>query len=206
FPIAAAKTGMLATPELVGETCDFLWKQRGAFPVVVDPVMVASSGDRLLVEEAIAGYRELLLPMAAVATPNLAEAAVLLDLPIEAVASMDQGRAAQEFSDRYRCPVLIKGGHWQQGDEAIDLLWDGVSEHHFTAKRMIGVDTHGTGCTLSAAIAAGLALGTPLVEAVGAAKQYITGAIRQAYLWGAPEGTGAIRALNHFPEGVGCDA
>ena len=69
FPIAAAKTGMLATPELVGETCDFLWKHRGAFPVVVDPVMVASSGDRLLVEEAIAGYRELLLPMAAVATP-----------------------------------------------------------------------------------------------------------------------------------------
>lgn len=204
FAIAAAKTGMLATPELVAVTADFLWERRGAFPVVVDPVMVASSGDRLLVEEAIEGYRHRLLPMAALATPNLAEAAVLLDRSWDALAEMDMAEAAREFSDRYRCPVLIKGGHWRQGDLAVDVLWDGAVVHQFSAPRVMGVDTHGTGCTLSAAIAAQLARGLPLAEAVGQAKRYLTAAIVEAHVWPAgEEGRPAIRALNHFPEGVG---
>jgi hydroxymethylpyrimidine/phosphomethylpyrimidine kinase len=203
FTIGAAKTGMLATTALVGVTCDFLWAHRGAFPVVVDPVMVASSGDRLLVEDAIAAYRDLLLPMAAVATPNLAEAAVLLDRSLDDLADMEMDEAAREFSDRYRCPVLIKGGHWRQGAEAVDVLWDGAAIHRFSAPRVAGIDTHGTGCTLSAAIAARLALGQPLVDSIGGAKRYITAAITGAHVWPGAGGRGAIRALNHFPEGVG---
>jgi hydroxymethylpyrimidine/phosphomethylpyrimidine kinase len=203
FPIGAAKTGMLATPALVDAVCAFLWEWRGRFPVVVDPVMVASSGDRLLVEAAIAGYRERLLPMAAVATPNLAEAAVLLDVEMADLQNGSLEDAAREFSDRYRCPVLIKGGHWQQGDDAVDVLWDGASIHRFAARRIGGVDTHGTGCTLSAAIAAQLARGRPLVEAIDGAKRYITAAITQALVWSREGKADGIRVLNHFPVGVG---
>lgn len=202
FAIGAAKTGMLANPALVGVVCDFLWERRGQFPVVVDPVMVASSGDRLLVEEAIDSYRHRLLPMAAVATPNLAEAAVLLDRTVDDLAESEMEAAAIEFSDRYRCPVLIKGGHWRQGPEAVDVLWDGAGFHRFAAPRVADIDTHGTGCTLSAAIAAGLALGLALPEAIDRAKRYITAAIHQAHVWPAGQGRSAIRALNHFPEGV----
>ncbi|MCB1062698.1 MAG: bifunctional hydroxymethylpyrimidine kinase/phosphomethylpyrimidine kinase [Verrucomicrobiae bacterium] len=200
FPIAAVKTGMLANPLLVDVVCDFLESHRQDCPLVVDPVMVASSGDRLLVDEAIASYRSRLLPLAALATPNLAETAVLLDREIEAVSGMDMAMAAKAFSDRYGCPVLIKGGHWQSGDEAVDLLWDGKSVHRYSAPRMIGVDTHGTGCTLSAAIAANLARGLALPLAIEKAKHYITAAIEQAHVW---TGEGAIRALNHFPEALG---
>lgn len=199
FPIGAAKTGMLATPALVDAVCAFLWEQCGRFPVVVDPVMVASSGDPLLVEAAIAGYRERLLPMAALATPNLAEAAVLLDVEVADLQIGSLEDAAREFSDRYRCPVLIKGGHWQRGDDAVDVLWDGAAIHRFSARRIVGVDTHGTGCTLSAAIAARLARSMPLAEAIDGAKRYITAAIAQASTWsrdGTPDG---IRVLNHFP-------
>ena len=200
FPIAAAKTGMLATPALVQRVVEFLASPGVAFPVVVDPVMVASSGDRLLIDEAVALYRERLLPMAALATPNLAETAVLLDREIDSVASMDMEDAAREFVDRYGCPVLIKGGHWQSGDAAVDLMWDGEQEHRFTAPRVKNVDTHGTGCTLSAAIAAGLAKGASLPDAIERSKRYITAAIEQALTWdGEPE----IRALNHFPDEVG---
>ena len=159
FPIRAAKTGMLAKPELVERVVSFLKADARSFPLVVDPVMVASSGDPLLVDEAVALYRERLLPLAAVATPNLAEVAVLLDREVSSIATLEMGAAAREFTDRYGCPVLIKGGHWQSGDEAVDLLWDGREEHRFSVRRLQGVDTHGTGCTLSAAIAANLAWG-----------------------------------------------
>ena len=200
FSIGAAKTGMLATPELVVVVCAFLEARIEKFPVVVDPVMVASSGDVLLNPEAIDGYRQRLLPMAAVATPNLAETAVLLGKEVTEVAELEMESAAKAFSDRYQCPVLIKGGHWQSGAEAIDLLWDGEEVHRFGAKRLVGVDTHGTGCTLSAAIAANLALGNGLPEAVSRAKAYITEAITNAHVWTQPT---AIRALNHFPDGIG---
>lgn len=200
FSIAAAKTGMLATPELVERVVGFLEETGREFPVIVDPVMVASSGDRLLVDEAVALYRERLLPLAALATPNLAETAVLLDRAIDSVASMEMETAAREFVDRYGCPVLIKGGHWQSGDEAVDLLWDGELECRYSAPRFRNVDTHGTGCTLSAAIAAGVARGKTLPDAIEDGKRYITAAIEQGLTW---EGTTGIRALNHFPDGVG---
>lgn len=201
FPLDAIKTGMLATPTLVEVACEFL---QGIPEVnrklVVDPVMVASSGDVLLLPEAIEIYRTRLLPLAAVATPNLAETAVLLNRDPSDVAQMELDSAAREFADRYQCPVLVKGGHWQTGPEAIDVLWDGTELHRFAAERVVDVDTHGTGCTLSAAIAANLANSASLVEAIGSAKRYITAAIGQAHTW--PE-RGAIRALNHFPDAVG---
>ncbi|MCB1078256.1 MAG: bifunctional hydroxymethylpyrimidine kinase/phosphomethylpyrimidine kinase [Verrucomicrobiae bacterium] len=199
FPIAAAKTGMLATPELVGETCDFLWKHRGAFPVVVDPVMVASSGDSLVDDEAVAVYRTKLLPLAALATPNLAEARAMLERDIDSLDSMDE--AAREWFEAFGTPVVVKGGHLDTGDRAaaVDVFWDGESLAHFSAERVPGVDTHGTGCTFSAAVAANLARGRGLSESVERAKRYITAALRQSYRWTSPE---PITALNHFPEGV----
>lgn len=200
FSVGAAKTGMLATPVLVERVIGFLEQTEQDFPLVVDPVMVASSGDRLLVEEAVALYRERLLPKAALATPNLAETAVLLDRDVDSVASLRMAEAAKEFSERYQCPVLIKGGHWQSGEEAVDLLWDGQTEYRFSARRLVGIDTHGTGCTLSAAIAANLALLHSLEDSVSRAKRYITAALEQAHRW---EERGGIRALNHFPDGVG---
>ncbi len=200
FSLSAIKTGMLGLPTLAEVVADFLEASAMGVPVVVDPVMVASSGDVLLAPEAIAVYVSRLLPRAALATPNLAETAVLLDLPVGEVAALDQEVAARRFHDRHGCPVLIKGGHWQEGDEAVDLLWDGETLHRFAARRLRGIDTHGTGCTLSAAIAANLARGSGLVESVADAKRHITAAISSAHTWG--DGPGAIRALNHFPEGL----
>lgn len=200
FSLAAIKVGMLGMPDLGETLADFLEGTAGGVPAVIDPVMVASSGDVLLEPAAIAVYRERLLPRAALATPNLAETAVLLDLPVNEVAALNQEEAAKRFFDRYGCPVLIKGGHWQKGEEAVDLLWDGGGLRRFSARRMEGIDTHGTGCTLSAAITANLALGLGLVEAVAEAKRYITAAITEAHVWG--EGTNTIRALNHFPEAL----
>ncbi|MCB1228999.1 MAG: bifunctional hydroxymethylpyrimidine kinase/phosphomethylpyrimidine kinase [Verrucomicrobiae bacterium] len=200
FAIGAAKTGMLATPAGVETVSDFLEARTGRFPVVVDPVMVASSGDVLLEPEAIDSYRRRLLPLAAVATPNLAEIAVLLNREVAEVVAMDMETAARDFFDRYGCPVLVKGGHWQSGAEAVDLWWDGREWERFAAPRVIDVDTHGTGCTLSAAIAANLSLGYPVIEAIRRAKRYITAAIIEAHTWSKPA---AIRALNHFPKEVG---
>ncbi len=200
FRLGAIKTGMLATPELVRVVCEFLEERAGAAPLVVDPVMVASSGDVLLRPEAIEKYRKHLLPIATLATPNLAETAVLMNRDPADVKALDMEAAAREFTDRYACPVLIKGGHWQTGAEAVDLLWDGEQMHRFASPRVENIDTHGTGCTLSAAIAANLAKGLELPDAVGAAKRYITAAIGQAHTWSQPA---AIRALNHFPDTVG---
>jgi len=197
FEPGAAKTGMLATASLVETVCAFLEREGSGLPLVVDPVMVASSGDLLLEQDAVALYEERLLPMASLATPNLAETAVLLGREVSEVASLDQESAARDFSERYRCPVLVKGGHWQSGEDAVDLLWDGSSVQRFRAKRIAGADTHGTGCTLSAAIAAGLALGRSLPDAVASAKEYVTAAIREAHAWRDPQ---PLRALNHFPE------
>jgi len=198
FALAAAKTGMLATAPLVETVCGFLEAEARNFPLVVDPVMVASSGDLLLDPAAVALYEQRLLPLATLATPNLAETAVLLGREVAEVSALDQESAAKAFSERHRCPVLVKGGHWQSGEDAIDLLWDGSVAHRFRARRIAVVDTHGTGCTLSAAIAANLARGASLVEAVADAKAYITAAIREAHVWDAPVST---RALNHFPRG-----
>lgn len=194
FPISAAKTGMLANADIVAVVCDFLENQAG-LPVVVDPVMVASSGDSLIDDDAVALYRERLLPAATLATPNLAEAERLLGIRIREIDDMIA--ASLEFSDRFGCAVLIKGGHLAEPDRAIDCLCESGHATLFEGERIPVADTHGTGCTLSAAITAALAAEWPLSEAVREAKIYITEAIRRGHEW---TGADSIRVLNHFPD------
>lgn len=174
--VGAAKTGMLATAEVIAAVVTTL-KEFPAIPVVVDPVMVATSGDILLQADAIDAVRNELLPIARLATPNLPEAARLLDTAVadSAAAVETQGR---EIISRFKCrAVLMKGGHGD-GADAVDLLIDGDGATvRFAAPRIATRHTHGTGCTLSAAIAALLATGVDLAEAVQRAKAYIHAAI-----------------------------
>ncbi len=198
YPLGSIKTGMLANRAIVEAVADTLRRSASNIPLVVDPVMIASSGDRLLEEDAIVSYREQLLPLAALITPNLNEAVELFGQPIETEAAM--AKAAQVLAETYQTSVLLKGGHLS-GEEVVDLLWDGAEMHRFAAPRVENVETHGTGCTLSATIAAGLANGLSLPEAVGGAKRYITAAISQSLGWRNP-GQAGINALNHFPPGL----
>ncbi len=190
FPVAAMKTGMLYSRVII----DVLTGMgRPLPPLVVDPVMVASSGDSLLEPDAVAAYRERLFPLAALITPNLDEARVLLGRPIGNLAEM--AAAGGELSARYGAAFLMKGGHLA-GDEAVDLLClpGGETVEH-PAPFTRGVSTHGTGCTYSAAITAGLAQGLELRAAVGQAKSYVTNAIRNFFRWQV--GAKSLDALNH---------
>ncbi|MBB5755039.1 bifunctional hydroxymethylpyrimidine kinase/phosphomethylpyrimidine kinase [Prosthecomicrobium pneumaticum] len=175
--VAAVKIGMLSRPAVIATVVDGL-ARHGATKIVVDPVMVAQSGDRLLVPEAVEALRTLLLPRATVITPNLPEAAVLLDAaPAESEAEMRaQGERLLALGPQ---AVLVKGGHGT-GAESVDLLVTASGVHRFTAPRIATRNTHGTGCTLSSAIAAGLARGLDLDTAVGAAKDYLTAALSAA--------------------------
>ncbi len=175
LPPRAFKTGMLATAELVGCVAEAILEHRlGNY--VMDPVMVATSGDRLLAEEAESALAERLLPSATVVTPNLHEAAILVGGD---VATIDDMRAAaRELVGLGAGAALLKGGHLE--GEAVDLLWDGADERVWRRERVDTRHTHGTGCTLSAAIAAGLALGTPLPDAVGRAVDFVARAIQSA--------------------------
>lgn len=172
--VRSVKIGMLSRPEVIATIADVL-DERGVTQVVLDPVMVAASGDRLLAEDAVAALRELLLPRALVITPNLPEAADLLD---EAMATDETQMIAQaERLMAFGCrAVLIKGGH-SSGPESVDILRDGEDLVRLPARRVDTRNTHGTGCTLSSAIAAGLAHGKDLRAAVSDAKAYISGAI-----------------------------
>lgn len=192
FPVAAIKTGLLYSDEIVARVAAILRDQR--MPIVIDPVMVATSGDRLLHKQAIAVYENELFPLAAVVTPNLDEAATLLGEPI---ADLDAMRAAgPRLAARYGVPVLLKGGHLA-GDEAVDLLCNSngvVAE--FSAPFSRDVHTHGTGCTYSAAIAARLAAGLPLEESIRRGKHFVTAAIAQHFSWRLAGGD-SVHALNH---------
>lgn len=174
---SAAKTGMLFSAAIIREVADFFagWGKRCP-PLVVDPVMVATSGARLLQDSAVRLLRDRLLPLAQLVTPNLDEARILADREL---LDLDDLRwAARAIRDRYGCPVLVKGGHLP-GPMAVDVYWDGVREILLRARRIRGLSSHGTGCTYSAAIAASLALGQPAPDAVRAAKRYITRALRR---------------------------
>lgn len=178
FDVAAVKIGMLSRAETIRVVAAEL-RRRSARRIVLDPVMVATSGDRLLNEDAVTALRTELMPLAEIVTPNLHEAAALSGQPLaQNEREMEaQGRDIFAFGPRW---VLIKGGHGT-GDEAVDLLIGG--DGHVTrlaAKRIDTKNTHGTGCTLSSAIAANLAKGMDLIDAVRAAKQYVTGAIAAA--------------------------
>jgi hydroxymethylpyrimidine/phosphomethylpyrimidine kinase len=181
--VAAVKTGMLATAAIVSAVAEAI--ERLALPlVVVDPVMVAKSGDRLLDRDAETAYRQGLLPLASVVTPNLPEAEALLARPVRTLPEMrEAARALRAMGPR---AVVVKGGHLE-GD-AVDVFWDGEHMEDLSAPRIATANTHGTGCTYSAAIAARLALGDSLLDAVRGAKAYLTEAIRRSYSVGRGHG------------------
>jgi len=185
----AVKTGMLANAAIIEavaaaiESCDLP-------RVVVDPVMLAKSGDALLEPEAVAALRAKLLPLALVVTPNVPEAEVLAGMPIPSLKEVR--RAARRIREMGPQAVVVKGGHLD-GEAIVDVFWDGQELVELTGPRVTGTSTHGTGCTFASAIAANLALGVPLASAVEAAKAYVAGAIRHAPAIGRGHGP-----LHHF--------
>ncbi len=184
----AAKTGMLATPEIVKAAAEEIEKYHIRH-LVVDPVMVAKSGDILLSQDARATMRDVLLPLAAVVTPNLPEAAELCGFPVEDIETMKQ--AAMKIRQLGPRHVLVKGGHLE--GNAVDVLFDGKEFLTFDAPRLRNRNTHGTGCTFSAAIATFLAQDFPVPRAVQEAKAFITRAIALGLDFGAGHGP-----TNHY--------
>lgn len=192
LPPAACKTGMLATSELVRAVADSIRRHR--LPnFVLDPVMVATSHDRLLDADAERTILEELLPLATCVTPNLDEASILVGEPVDDEASMR--RAARTLVERGARSALLKGGHLR-GPELVDLLWDGREWHEWRRAKRETRNTHGTGCTLSAGIAAGLAHGRPLRQAVEDALDYVQRAMAAAPGLGSGHGP-----LNHMVPG-----
>ena len=168
----AVKIGMVSSAELIGTIADKL-QEYGAKHIVVDPVMVATSGSKLLRDDAVDALTARLLPMAEVLTPNIPEAEILSGMSIKNAADME--KAAQTISEKYGCAVLCKGGH--QINDADDLLWRSGAGKWFRGRRIDNPNTHGTGCTLSSAIASNLAKGYDLDTSVERAKAYISGAL-----------------------------
>ncbi|MEV6050635.1 bifunctional hydroxymethylpyrimidine kinase/phosphomethylpyrimidine kinase [Streptomyces sp. NPDC052107] len=190
--VQAVKTGMLASAELVEAVAELISGTDA--PAVVDPVAVSKHGDPLLAASALDSVRTKLLPVATVATPNLDEVAQLTGVRVESEDDLRRAAAAVlEYGPRW---VLIKGGHLAGdagrvgGNQAVDLLTDGVDEYRLRAPRHDNRHTHGTGCTLASAVASGLAKGQSVPEAVTAAKEYVTGAIAAGFALG--EGIGPV--------------
>lgn len=177
YSIAALKVGMLGTPEIVEVVASHLLPY-SRIAKVIDPVMVATSGATLLQDEAVQTLQRQLLPLASLITPNLPETEALLGRP---VTDREQGVAAvRELAERFNCAVLVKGGH-ASGTDATDLLFDGERVWSLATPRIVEpLSTHGTGCSLSAAIAAGMACGYELLEAVVRGKAYVYESIRTA--------------------------
>jgi hydroxymethylpyrimidine/phosphomethylpyrimidine kinase len=191
--VGAVKTGMLANRAIVLAVADAL-AVRPALPLVVDPVMIATSGDPLLEPDAVTAVRDALMRRADLITPNLAEAAHLLGVSGHARSEAemaDQGRLLLALGAR---AVLMKGGH-ADSTEAVDLLVTSHGIMRFASPRIDTRHTHGTGCTLSAAIAAALAAGRPLAEAVGQAKEYLGRAIAAGRTLGVGHGRGPVDHL-----------
>ena len=176
FPVAATKTGMLYSAAIIRSVAAMAREQRLA-PLVVDPVMVATSGARLLQEDAVGVLLNELLPLATVVTPNAPEAEILWGQPIRSQA--DLAAAATGIGRRYGIACVAKGGH-VEGADVVDALYDGTCVHEFRRPRVPAAQTHGTGCTFSAALVAHLALGRSLSEAVAAAKTFVQEALRTA--------------------------
>ncbi|HUF54761.1 MAG TPA: bifunctional hydroxymethylpyrimidine kinase/phosphomethylpyrimidine kinase [Dehalococcoidia bacterium] len=185
----AVKTGMLANAAIIEVVADKARKY-GFRNLVVDTVMVAKSGDRLLREDAVAAMREKLVPLAHVLTPNLPEAEDLLGRKLESDEAIREG--AQELQAMGAANVVMKGGH-REGDTVVDVLFDGESFHEFSGPRVRTTSTHGTGCTFASAIASYLARGETVVDAVMKARGYLQGALEQAYPVGGGHGP-----VNHF--------
>jgi hydroxymethylpyrimidine/phosphomethylpyrimidine kinase len=185
----ALKTGMLHSAEVIDTVVAALGKHAPGVPLVVDPVMVAKGGHRLLLSEAETALRDRLLPMAALLTPNLPEAEVLAGFPVRVEADMK--RAAERLIALGARAVLMKGGHLE-GDRVVDLLVHDGAVDRFEDARIHSRSTHGTGCTLASAIAAGLAQRMSLRDAVARARAYVRDAIASAPGYGRGHGP-----LNH---------
>ncbi|HXI84219.1 MAG TPA: bifunctional hydroxymethylpyrimidine kinase/phosphomethylpyrimidine kinase [Verrucomicrobiae bacterium] len=177
FPIGAAKTGMLYDAAII-QAVTHGFARHKFHKVVVDPVMVAGSGARLLKDDAITALVTKLFPRAAVVTPNLAEAEVLAKKSIRTVGELRA--TARLLAEKFGVPFLVKGGHLHDGKQAVDVLFDGKRFHEYRATRVANITSHGTGCAFSAAITANLALGWTLPESIARAKRFITSAIRGA--------------------------
>jgi hydroxymethylpyrimidine/phosphomethylpyrimidine kinase len=198
LPVAAVKTGMLANEGIVRVVAELA--AAGRLPrLVVDPVMVASSGDRLLEQAAERLHVEVLLPQATVVTPNLREAEVLLGGPIETLA--EQREAARALGALGAATVVVKGGHavGDVPDEAVDVLWDGAALHELRSPRIPTRNTHGTGCTFAAAITAHLAAGRDVTRAVVAAKEFVWRAVQRSAEWQLGSGHGPLDHLTPMP-------
>lgn len=193
--VDAVKIGMLSHPDTIAAVADGLDKYK-QHKVVLDPVMIAASGDRLLKAEAIDVLRTLLIPKAMLITPNLPEAAALLDAPMAQTESEMQAQG-QKLLELGAKAVLMKGGHGS-GAESVDLLIEPTSVARLAAERIDTRNTHGTGCTLSSAIAAGLAKDLPLAEAVREAKAYITAAIFASDTLKIGHGHGPVHHFHHW--------
>jgi hydroxymethylpyrimidine/phosphomethylpyrimidine kinase len=198
FPIAALKTGMLSSAPIIEAVAEGLRRHRLS-KLVVDPVMVAKSGDRLLRADAIDALRRHLLPLAEVVTPNLPEAEVISGYSIGSLA--DRLTAARAIMALGARAVVVKGGH-AMDDPVVDLLVTGRGVHEFRARRIITTSTHGTGCTFSAAIVAGLALGLDLEAAVGSAREYVSDALERAEPLGHGHGPLAHFAPKEATNGI----
>lgn len=179
----AVKIGMVSSAELISVIAEKLTTYN-AENIVVDPVMVATSGSKLICEDAITTLKDKLLPLAKVVTPNIPEAEVLAKMKIEN--ADDMIKAAENISKAYNCAVLCKGGH--NLNDANDLLYYDNGYHWFYGERIDNPNTHGTGCTLSSAIASNLAKGQDLLQAVKNAKDYISGALASMLDLGAGSG------------------
>jgi len=190
FTLGAVKTGMLSAPGIIETTAECI-AQHALSPLVVDPVMISKSGYKLLQDEAISTLIEALFPLATLITPNLHEAAHLLDQPVETLD--DAIEAARALHDTGPGAVLVKGGHLADTEDAVDVLYDGETVHTVRAPRIDTANTHGTGCTYASAIAAHLARGATVPDAVARAKRYVTAAIRHSLDLGHGHGP-----TNHF--------
>jgi len=195
YPVAAIKTGMLFSTPIIRRVAEVLSGRKHLPPLVIDPVMVASSGDALLQPRAVAAYRRHLFPLATLITPNLDELGVLTGERPSNMPGMIQ--AGRQLTAETGAALLLKGGHLR-GRLATDILlmpdWD---QQEFSVPFVRGVGTHGTGCTYSAAIAAGLAKGYPLPKAVGEAKKFITRAIKSGHRWGKMDALDQVQRPGH---------
>jgi hydroxymethylpyrimidine/phosphomethylpyrimidine kinase len=197
FQVGAIKTGLLCSEEIVCAVAEAVQdgekETARSIPFVVDPVMIATSGDNLLEPEAIESYKSKLFPLATLITPNLDEAALLLETTIKERKQM--ANAAKALAKKYRASILLKGGHLR-GDNAVDVLFHYGELTEFSAPFVRGVETHGTGCTYSAAITAGLASGFSLEQAIKRAKKFVTESIKRRFHWTSKSGA-TLDALRH---------
>ena len=189
FPVAAIKTGMLYSPEIVQAVVAELNDYSG--PIVVDPVMIATAGEPLILQAAISVYEQSLMPRTTVLTPNLDELQRLLGTTDPISTADDLQQAATVLSQKYHCAVLAKGGHLGSNTCTDILVQKDGTAHRWSHPRTLGISTHGTGCTLSSAVAAHLAHGHNLVQAVELSLRYITKSIATSHQ------LGDLWAVNH---------